>query len=115
MNGDDTPGSLDHELLEEGGGHDAFVLDEGVRVEEGAADDADDYYGEAAAEDLGGPAAEGAAGESAEVGDDLGDCDAVFGEVELVAEHGGVEVLGAVGLAEKGENVRLMYNGKGQV
>jgi hypothetical protein len=45
----------------------------------------------------------------------LGDCDAVFGEVELVAEHGGVEVLGAVGLAEKGENVRLMYDGKGQV
>lgn len=106
VNGDHAPGALYHELLEEGGGHDGFVFDEGVGVEEGAADDADDDYGEAAAEDLTGPAAEGAAGEGAEVGDDLGDCDAVLGEIELVAEHGGVEILGAMGLERREDGVR---------
>lgn len=104
VDGDNAPGALHAELLKEGGGHDALVLDEGVRVEESAADDADYDDGEAAAEDLAGPAAEGAARQGAQVGDDLGDGDGVLGEFELVAQHGGVQILGAVGLEE---NIRM--------
>lgn len=101
VNGDHTPGTLHTELLKESGGHDAFVLDEGVGVEEGAADDADRDDGEASAKDLAGPAAECAASQGAQVGDDLGDRDGVLRELELVAEHSGVQILGAVGLERK--------------
>lgn len=54
MDGDDAPSALDAELLEEGGGYNPFGGSEAVRVEEGATDDGDEDYGEAAAEDLGG-------------------------------------------------------------
>lgn len=93
MDGDHTPGTLYHELLEEGGGHDGFIVDEGVGVEQGAADDADHDDGEAAAEDLTRPAAEGAAAEGTEVGDDLRDGHGGLGELELVLEHCRVEIL----------------------
>ena len=53
MDGDDAPGALDAELLEEGGCHDTLVADECVGVEDGAADYGDEDYGEAAAENLG--------------------------------------------------------------
>lgn len=98
MDRNNTPSALHAELLEEGSRHDGFVLDKGVGVQQGTADDGDDDDGEPTAEDLTRPAAEGTAGEGAEVGDNLGDCDGVGGEAELVGEHGWIEVLGAVGL-----------------
>lgn len=97
MDGDDAPGTLDAELFEKGGGHDFLVADEGVRVEKEAADDGDDDDGETAAEDLAAVAYDCAAGHGAEVGDDLGDRDGGGGEVVLVLDHEGVDVLGAVG------------------
>lgn len=39
MDWDNAPGTLDAELLEEGGGNDGFAGGERVRVEECAADD----------------------------------------------------------------------------
>lgn len=97
MDGDNAPGALHAELLEEGGGDDAFVGHEGVRVEQRAAENAHADDAEAPAEDGGAIADDGAAGHGAEVGDDLGDGDGIGGEVVLVGEHGGVEVLRAVG------------------
>lgn len=54
MDGDDAPGALDAELFEESCGDDLFGGGEAVGVKEGTADEGDDDYGEAAAEDLGG-------------------------------------------------------------
>lgn len=62
MDGNDTPGALDAELLEVGGCHDAVGCDEGVGVEKGTPDDANYNNREAAAEDLGSPAADCATG-----------------------------------------------------
>lgn len=98
MDGDDAPCALHAELLEEGSRHDGFVVHEGIGVQQGTTDDGDDDDGEAAAKDLTRPAAEGTAGQGTEVGDDLGDGDGVGGEAELVRQHGGIEVLRAVGL-----------------
>ena len=103
MNGDDTPRALDAELLEEGGRGDLLGAREGVGVQQGAADDGDDDDTKAAAEDLAAVADQSAAGEGAEVGDDLSDGDSVGVEVVLVFEHGRVEVLGAVGLGGGGQ------------
>lgn len=96
VDGDDAPGALDAELLEKGGGHDGVGADKGVRVEEGATDDAAADDAEAAADGLGEEADDGAAGHGAEVGDDLGNGDLVGREVELVLQHGRVEILAAV-------------------
>lgn len=98
MNRYGAPGTLDAKLLEEGCCYDALGLDEGVRVEEGAAYDAHDDDSEATAKDLTRPTAERAAKEGAKVGDDLGYGDGVLGEVVLFLEHGRVKVLGAVRL-----------------
>ena len=100
MNGDDAPCALDTELFEEGGRDDALVTDEGVGVEEGATEYADDDDGEAATENLRGIADEGAAGHGAEIGDYLGYRYAVVGEIILVRQHRGVQILRSVGLTE---------------
>jgi hypothetical protein len=97
VNGNNAPRALDAELLEECGGNDAFVGDECVWVEQCAAEDAHADYGDAATEDGGRVADDGAAGHGAEVGDDLGDGDGVGGEAVLICEHRGVQVLGTVG------------------
>lgn len=98
VDGDDTPCALHAELFKEGGGHDVVVRDKGVGVEERAANNANEDDGEAATEDLTGPAAGGTTSQGAEVSDDLGDGDGIGGEVELILKHGWVEILGAVGL-----------------
>ena len=98
MDGNHAPGALDAELFEEGGGGDRVAAGEGVGVEEAAADDADEDDAEASSEDLGAVPDYGAAGHGAEVGDHLRDGHGVGAEFVLVLEHGGVEVLGAVGL-----------------
>ena len=84
VDGDDAPGALHAELLEEGGGHDLVAAGEGVRVEEGAADDGDEDDAETTAEDLGGVADDCASGHGAEIRDNLSDGDGVGGEFELV-------------------------------
>jgi len=52
VDGDDAPGTLDAELLEEGGGDDGCAAGEGVGIEQDGADEGDDDDGEAAPEDL---------------------------------------------------------------
>lgn len=93
MDGDNTPGALHAELLEEGGGDDAFVGDESVGVEQRATEDAHADDAEAPAENGGAVADHGAAGHGTKVGDDLGDGDGVGGEVVLRGEHGRIQVL----------------------
>lgn len=84
MDGDYAPCALHAELLEEGGRDDGFATGVGVRVQQGTADDRDEDYGEAAAEDLGGVADHGTAGHGAEVCDYLGYGHGVGAEVVLV-------------------------------
>lgn len=97
MDGDDAPGALDTELLEEGYCCDLFGTDECVGVEEAAADDANEDYGEAAPEDLGAVPYGRAACHSPKISNNLSDCDGVWGEAVLILEHGGVEILRAMG------------------
>ena len=85
------------ELLEEGCCDDGVRGGEGVRIEQGAADDAHNDDAEAAAEDLAAVADQSAAGHGSEVGDDLCDSDSVGAEAELIGKHGWVEILRAVG------------------
>lgn len=96
MNGDDAPGALDAKLLEKGSGHDGLVAHKGVRVEQGAADDAAAYDAEAAADRLAGEAHDGAAQHGAQVGHHLRHRDLVLAELELVLQHRRVQVLAAV-------------------
>jgi hypothetical protein len=91
------PSALHAKLLKISRRDDPSAIDKGVRVQQRATNYGDENDGEAAAEDLRGIADDGAAGHGAEVGDDLGDGDVVGGEAELVLQHGGIEVLGAVG------------------
>jgi hypothetical protein len=97
VNGNHAPRTLDAELLEKRSGNDALVGHKGVGVQDGASEHAHDDDAEPTADDGGCVAHDGAAGHGAEVGDDLGDGDGVGGEVVLAGEHGGVEILGAVG------------------
>lgn len=87
VDGDDAPGALHAELLEEGGGDDALVGYEAVRVEEGAADHADGDDAEPAAEGLREEPDDGAARHGPQVRDDLRDGYLVFVEAEFVLEH----------------------------
>ena len=80
-------GSLDAKLLEEGGSHDGGCGSEGVRVQECAADDADEDDRESPAEDLRSVPDNDAAGYGAEIGHDLGHGDGVGGEVVLVRQQ----------------------------
>lgn len=84
MNGDHAPGALDAKLLEEGGGDNGFTAGVGVGVEQGASDDRDEDYGEAATEDLGAVADDCAAGHGAEIGDYLSYGHGVGAEAVLV-------------------------------
>ena len=97
MNWNDSPRALHAELLEEGGGDDGVRGGEGIRIEQGAADDAHNDDAEAAAEDLAAVADQSAAGHGTEIGDDLRDSDSVGAEAELIGKHGWVEILRAVG------------------
>lgn len=96
VDGDDSPCALDTELFEEGGGDDGGGAGIGVWVEKSTADDTDEDDAETTAEDGTAVSDGGASGHGAQVGDDLGNGDLVGGEVVLVAQHGGVEILGAV-------------------
>ena len=97
VDGDDAPGALDAELLEEGCGDDCVAAGEGVGVEQRAAEDAHDDDAQPPAEDGRAVADERAARHGAEIGNDLGDGDTVGAEVVLVAQHRRVQVLAAVG------------------
>lgn len=96
VNGNHTPSTLHCELLEERGGPDILGAQEGVRVQQGTADNANDNDCQAAADRLADEAADGTASQGAEVGNDLCDGDLCLGEAELVLNHGGVEILAAV-------------------
>lgn len=84
MDWDDTPSTLDAELLEECSGDDSFGTGETVRVEQCAADDAHDNDAKAASEDLGRIADYRATANSSEIGNDLGNCNSIGREIVLV-------------------------------
>jgi len=97
---DHAPGALDAELLEEGGGDDGVAGGVSVWIQKRAADDRDEDYGEAAAEDLRAVPDYGAARHGAEVRYYLRDGHGVRAEIVLIGQHGWVEILGAVGLED---------------
>ncbi len=101
VGGDDAPGTLDHELHEEAadGEHDDGVRP-GPEGDHGDGEQRGDDDGAAAAEFFGDRPAAHAAGERADVADG-GDQADERGAEAVVAQEGGVEVLGAV--AERGE------------
>ena len=96
MNGDHAPSSLHTELLEKGCGHDAFVADKCVWVEEGSADDGHDDDAEASAENLAAVAYHRTSCHGAKVGHDLRDGHRVGREVVLILQHQRVNVLRAM-------------------
>lgn len=96
MDGDDTPCALDAELLEERGGHDGFVSDEAVGVEERTAENAADHDAESSTDGLTAESNHGTASHCAEIGNNLGHSDGCFAEAKLVFEHSRVQVLRAV-------------------
>lgn len=98
MDRDDSPRTLDAELLEEGGGNDGVRGREGVGIEERAADHADEDDGESPTEYLRAVADHSSASHSAKVCDDLGYGYGIGAEIVLVLQHGRVQILGAVGL-----------------
>lgn len=96
VDGDDTPGALDAELLEKGGSHDGGVVHKGVWVEQGAANNAAADDAESTADGLAQEADKGSASHGAQVGNNLRNGDLVGAEGELVGQHGRVEILAAV-------------------
>jgi hypothetical protein len=95
---DDAPGTLDAELLEEGCGDDGVAGHEGVGVEKGASDDADEDDGKSASEDLRAVSDHCPTSHGSEIRDNLRNSDGIGAEAVLVGQHGWVEILGAVGL-----------------
>lgn len=96
VNWNNTPGTLDAELLEEGGGDDGLAGGEGVWVEESTTNDGDNDDTEATTESLRKVTDSSTTGHGTEVCNDLSDGDGVGREVVLVGEHGWVEILGTV-------------------
>lgn len=96
VDGDDAPGALDAELLEEGGGHDGGVVDKRVGVEQGAADNAAADDAEATADGLAQETNKRSSSHGAQVSHNLRDGDFVGAEAELVGQHGRVQILAAV-------------------
>ena len=73
MNGDDAPGTLNAELLEESGSNDSTARSKGVRVEKGATDDTHADDGKTTTEALRTVADNGSTSDGSEVGNDLDD------------------------------------------
>lgn len=96
VDGDDSPGALDAELLEEGGGHDGGIVHESVWVEQRAADNAAADDAESTADGLTQETNNRSTSHGAQVGHNLRDGDLVGAEVELVGQHGRVQILAAV-------------------
>ena len=96
MDRDDTPCALHAELLEESCGNDGVGLDEGVRIKQCSTDNAHDDDGEATAENLRAVANDGSASNRTQISHDLGDCNGIGAEFELVGEHGRIEILRTV-------------------
>lgn len=90
MDGDDTPGTLNAELLEEGGSHESGGGCEGVWVQQGSTNDADENDGKPAAEDLRTVSDHGTAGHSTQVRHNLGHGYSIGGEIVLIGEERGV-------------------------
>ena len=84
MDWDDSPGTLNAELFEKCGSHDAAVAHEGVWIQKSTPENTDDDDAEAAAEYLAEVTDGGAAGQGSEIGNHLGDGDSVVGKVILI-------------------------------
>jgi hypothetical protein len=97
MDGDDTPSTLDAELLEESSCDDGLGRGEGVGVKEGTTDDASHDDSKTATEDGRAVTHGGSSSDSTKVSNNLSDGDRVGVELVLVLEHGGVEILTSVG------------------
>lgn len=98
MDWNDTPCSLDAELLEEGSCDDGLRRSKSVWVEKSTTNDTNEDNGEATTEDLGAVPNGSTTQHGSEISHDLCDCDCVGREVELVGQHSWVEILRSVGL-----------------
>ena len=96
MDGDDAPCALHAELFKEGRGHDGFIADKGVGIQQSSADDADEDDGKASAEDLAAEADDRTSRHGTQICDHLGDGDGIGGKVVLVLNHEWVDVLTAM-------------------
>lgn len=96
MDRNDTPRSLDTELLEKGSRDNGRVADESIGIEQGAANDATSDDADSTANRLTAETDDSATKHSSQVSDNLGDSDLVLGKVELVLQHGRVQVLATV-------------------
>ena len=93
---DDSPSALHAELLEERRRSDLLRLHERIRIQQCATENADDDDAEAPAEYLRRVADNGAASNSAKVRNHLRDGDLIGIKVQLVLEHGRIQILAAV-------------------
>src|SRR4051812_9788208 len=100
MNWDDPPSTLDAELLKVGWSYDAVAGGEGVGVQQGASNNGNDDDGETTTENGGAIANNSTASDGAQIGNDLGNGDSIGAEVVLVAQHGRIKILRAVGLVQ---------------
>lgn len=98
MDGDDPPGALDEELLEEGHCSNSWSVDMGIRVQERASGKTGDDDGEPPAQHLAAIPCDGTAKNSTGIGNDLCHSDFVGREAMLAGQHGRIEVLRSVGL-----------------
>jgi len=92
----DAPGSLDAELFEEGGGDDAVIADEAVRIQQGATNNTDKDDTEPTSEDGTAISNDCASEHCAEIGDNLCDGYLVRGEAVLTAQHCWIQILASM-------------------
>lgn len=97
MDGDHAPSALNTELLEEGCRDHSVTAGECIRVQQSSADDRNEDDAKPSAKDLGRVSNDGSACHSTEIGNHLCHGHGVGRELELVLEHGWVEILRAVG------------------
>lgn len=96
VNGDDTPGALDAELLEECRGHDGLAAHKTVGVEQRRTDDAAANNAKPSPQRLRREAHDRTAQHRTQVRHDLCDGDLVLAKLELVLQHGRVQILTAM-------------------
>ena len=96
MDGNDTPSTLDTELLEDGSCHDSLGRGEGVRVEQCTANDASHNDRKTTTEDGRAVSHGCATSDCTKVSNDLSDGNSVGVESVLVLQHSGIEVLTSV-------------------
>jgi hypothetical protein len=107
MDWDDTPSSLDTELLEEGSCDDFLVVYKGIWVQQGTSDDRDEDDAESTAKNLRAIPNYCPTSHSSKVCNNLSYCHSIGAEVVLVCKHGRIKVLGSMRLLN---SLALLFN-----